>query len=173
MTVIASWALKRSVIGRLRNLASGALTPYAGTDILAEGHPEFGGPVQIAYYLPAAPDRLCVYGTSMRAGRQPITGEGSGLYATGQAFGMSVETVSLELRVRCHSPGDDVEAVDAVSSRLCQAVASAVLDGPALFQQGTMILQTINQDPTILAPQPEPSVITNVSLLFTAGVVVP
>jgi hypothetical protein len=167
MAVILSWALKRAAISRMSNLASGNLSPWYGTELFATGHPEFTAPVQVAYFLPGEPDRLCVYGTSVRASRRQATAEGSGVYPTGQVNGLYVETSTLELRVRCSSPGEDVEAVDLITSQLCQAVASAMMDGPALFQSGTINLTAINQDPTTIAPLPEPNVITNVSLVFT------
>ncbi len=173
MTMIAAWALKRSVVARMRRLAAGGLAPWPGTEMLADGDPQFCVPVQVEYVLPAAPDRLCVYGTQVRAARRQLTAEPSGRYQGGQAYGMYVETVSLEFRIRCYQPGEDVEAVDAVTSRLCQAVTAAVVNGPVLFEHGSIVLANINQDPTALAPNPEPSVITNVSLLFVAEVIVP
>lgn len=171
VATILSWALKRSVISRMQRLASGELTPWAGTELFAAGHPEFTQPVQVSYFLPGEPDRLCVYGTSVRAARRQATAEGTAVLATGRTFGMYVETSTLELRVRCHSPGEDVEGVDAMTSRLAQAVTSAVMEGPQLFEMGTVNLTAINQDPTTIAPLPEPSVITNVSLVFTVEVI--
>lgn len=161
MAVIVSWALKRSVFARMAKLSSGALAPWPGTELFAAGHPEFGAPVQVEYFLPAEPDRLCVYGTSVRASRRPLTEE----------LKAAVETCTLEVRVRCYAPGEDVETVDRVTSDLCQAVVSALTEGEPFFRQGSMTLQTINQDPTMLAPHPEPSVITNVALTFIAEVV--
>jgi hypothetical protein len=170
--LIIAWPLKRSVIARLRAIATGAKVPPPGAELLASGHPEFCVPTQVEYFLPSEPDRLCVYGTAIRSARRDVTADRTVSFPTASVVGLQVETVTLELRVRVFSPGEDVEAVDAVTGQLCQAVAT-VVTGTSFFEQGTIGLTSIIQDPAVIAPNPEPSVISNVSLVFTAEVIVP
>src|SRR3970040_2200834 len=101
-----AWPLKRSAFARLANIAGGISAPPIGAELLVSSTDR---PVQVSPYLPAEPDRICIFGTPLSASRREITAEsGRGawgnLVATGQ-----VETVRLEVRVRVYDTGEDYE----------------------------------------------------------------
>lgn len=162
-----AWPLKRSAFARLAAIAAGGQAPPIGAELLVS---TTARPVQVSAYLPAEPDRICVFGTPLSASRREFTGESgrgawNNIVATGQ-----IETVRLEVRVRVYEPGEDFDSVDKTLGDMCSAVASAILGSP-LFEQGRIYLSGVTQDPTALAPVPEPSVTGNASLTFTAEVI--
>lgn len=168
MTAVMAWPLKRSAFARLGMIAAGEQAPPLGAELLVSDPPL--RPVQVELFLPAEPDRVCVFGTPLSFSRREITAESrqaalSGLVAIGQ-----VESVRLEVRIRVYEPGEDFDKVDRAVGDMCSAVATALLSVP-LFEQGRMYLSGGTQDPTAMAPAPEPSVTGNASLVFTAEVI--
>jgi hypothetical protein len=168
MTVIMAWPLKRSAFARMQKIAAGTVPAPGGAELLVSTTDR---PVQVELYLPAEPDRICVFGTPLSASRREFTGETArGAWANNMIAVGQVETVRLEVRVRVYEPGEDFESVDKTLGDMCSAVATAVLTAP-LFEQGRIYLSGVSQDPTALAPSPEPSVTGNASLVFTAEVI--
>lgn len=170
---MVAWPLKRSVFARLSAITTGDMVPPAGAELLATGDPAYST-VQVSYFLPAEPDRLCVFGTPLRGSRAPLTAETYTPVTASvpiAATGATAETVQLEIRCRVYSPGEDTDGVDRMVGDLAQAVTAAVVGGPALFLQGSVALSTYTQELTAIVPSPEPSVTGAVSLLFTAVVV--
>jgi hypothetical protein len=167
VTVVMAWPLKRSAFARLAQIAAGERPAPLGAEALVSAPLR---PVQVELFLPAEPDRICVFGTPLSFSRREFTGESGrgtlpGLMAVGQ-----VESVRLEVRVRVYEPGEDFESVDRTVGDVCSAVASAVLSEP-LFEQGRIYLSGGSQDPTAMAPAPEPSVTGNALIVFTAEVI--
>jgi hypothetical protein len=165
--LIVAWPLKRSVIARLQSYASGVTPVPPGAELLASGDPAFSS-VQVSMVIPAEPDRLSVFGAPLRLSRLDRTAEVNQGFAPARVV---IESVVLELRCRVHQPGEDTEGVDRMLGNLVQAVAIAVLNGEPFFTQGSITLTSITQDPTAVAPNPEPSVTGFASLVFTADVV--
>jgi hypothetical protein len=149
VAVILAWALKRSAVARLRQAAA---AETVGAEAMLG--------VQVEYAIPAEPMDECVFGTPVRSTRASMVAERLTVYR---------EVVPLEIRVRVHSSGEDVEGVERRLGDLASAVASALTDAP-LFGQGGFDLTSVAADPTALAPAPEPSVTANVSLIFTAQI---
>jgi len=171
--LIVAWPLKRSVIARLQGHADGTVLPPSGAELLATGDPSFST-VQVTDVIPAEPDRLAVFGAPLRLSRGNRTAEinsGTSSSVPIAPSGVVIESVILELRCRVYQPGEDSTAVDRMLGNLVQAVAVAVLNGSPFFSQGAMSLLSVTQDPTIVAPNPEPSVIGYASLVFAADVV--
>lgn len=167
MTVVMAWPLKRSAFAYLEKIAGGDTPPPPGAELLVSTADR---PVQVARYLPGEPDRICVFGTPLSASRREFTGESAtGSWANIVAAGQ-VESVRLEIRVRVYEPGEDFDSVDKTLGDTCSAVASAILAAP-LLAQGRIYLSGVSQDPTALAPSPEPSVTGNASIVFTAEVI--
>ncbi len=168
MTAVMSWPLKRSAFARLAKVAAGLEAPVMGAEAMVSAPPD--RMVEVAQFLPAEPERICVFGTALSMSRREITGEsrpGTIAYPGGAG---QVETVRLEVRVRVFEPGEDVDSVDKTLGDICSAVATTILAKP-LFEQGRIYLSGMVQDPTALATLPEPSVTGNASLVFTAEVI--
>jgi hypothetical protein len=167
MAVVMAWPLKRSAIARLSKIADGSASVPMGAERLVSSTDR---PVQVAMYLPAEPDRICVFGTPLSASRREASGESPRYTGNVLVTGVQIETVRLEIRVRVYEPGEDYDSVDQTLGDVCSAVASAILSAP-LMEQGSIYLSGVTQDPTALAPSPEPSVTGNAALVFTAQVV--
>jgi hypothetical protein len=172
VAVIIAWPLKRSALARLAAFADGTKPiPHGLEVLLAPLVSTSDVPVEVSYAIPDEPDRVCVYGTPLRASRAERTAEAGGGYATNSGMQAVVaETVTLELRARVYEPGDNIEGVDRLLGDVCQAVATA-LTYERLFAQGAMALTSVTQDPTAVSPSPDPYVIGNALLTFTAQVV--
>jgi hypothetical protein len=168
MSVVMAWPLKRSAFARLSAIAGGTSPPPMGAEGLVSHPPD--RVVEVSQYLPAEPERICVFGTPLSASRRESSGESPRYAGNIIVSGVQVETVRLEVRVRVYEPGEDFDSVDRTLGDMCSAVATALLSSP-LFEQGRMYLSGISQDPTALAPAPEPSVTGNASLVFTAEVI--
>lgn len=169
-TIVWAWPVKRAMFARLRNIASGDAAPYPGSELLvADGDTH---PVQVELFLPANPDRVCVFGTPVSFSRRELTGE-SNQGGLAQAIAtVQDEQVRIEVRIRVYEPGDDFDSVDRMLGDMCSAVATAVL-AEAFTENGRIRLYLAGgtQDPTAMAPPPEPSVIGNASLTFIAEVI--
>jgi hypothetical protein len=138
-----AWTAKRSIMARITNTATGA----------AQGTPLYG--VQVAYALPANPERICVYAARVRSARAPATAE----------FGVIFrEDITLDIRVRVQELGGDIQDAEQVAEGISRAIALAVTD-PAQAQIAPLIyVSATDQDPTIVAPDPEPYVTVNAAL---------
>lgn len=167
MTAVMAWPLKRSAFARLKLIAAGTQPPPQGAELLVSS---VDRPVQVEQFLPAEPDRICVFGAPLSASRREASGESPRYAGNVMVSGLQIETVRLEIRVRVYEPGEDVDGVDRTLGDMCSAVATAILSSP-LIEQGRLYLSGVTQDPTALAPPPEPSVTGNGSLTFTAEVI--
>jgi hypothetical protein len=155
VTTLIAWAAKRAIIARITNWADPAIALPAD--------PLYG--VQVGYTLPPQPDRICVYGGRVRSVRAQATGEHASLFQ---------EDVTVEVRVRVFEPGGDVEDTERVAEGIAQRIAAAVSAEPRLTSTGAVAVTSTDADPTILSPDPEPSVTANVVLtvslsMFTQG----
>lgn len=166
MAAVLAWPLKRSVFARLAKIADGTAAPPAGAEALVST-PE--RPVGVSLFLPAEPERICVYGTPLSFSRR----EASGDTARPGIASVQFEIVRLEVRVRVYEPGEDFEPVDKTVGDMCSAVASAVLGTGDLLppNSGRVYLSGGTQDPTAMAGAPEPSVTGNALVVFTAELV--
>jgi hypothetical protein len=167
MAVVMAWPLKRSAFSRLAKVANGTASVPMGAELLVSSADR---PVQVELFLPAEPDRICVFGTPLSASRRESSGESPRYAGNVMVSAIQVETIRLEVRVRVFEPGEDFDSVDKTLGDMCSAVATALLSAP-LMEQGRMYLSGITQDPTAIAPTPEPSVTGNASLVFTAEVI--
>lgn len=149
MAVIALWAFKRSVMARIQ----------AWSDEQAStGRPLDG--VQIAYTLPATPERVCVYGGRPRAVRAPSVAERGVLFQ---------EDISVEVRVRVAELGNDAQGAESVAEGICQQIAMAVAADPQLSSTGIAVVAAVDEDPIVMGAGPEPSVAVNVGLTITTS----
>lgn len=160
MTQILAWALKRSAFARLQQIVEGTIPPPPGTELLTASG------VQAEVILPASPDRICVYGTPIRSTRRQATAENTN----------SIESVTLEIRLRIYQPGEqdeDVGDVDRLTEGMCNAVATALIDGHPIVDQrfGNLNLSTVTQWPTAVTPMPEAYVMGLASIIFAADLV--
>lgn len=160
-----AWPLKRSAFALLAKVAAGTTPPPNGAEALVSTTDR---PVEVSLFLPAEPDRICVYGTPLSFSRR----EGSGESARPGFASVQFEIVRLEVRVRVYEPGEDFESVDKTVGDMCSAVASAILGTRLIAENGGRIyLSGGTQDPTAMAPNPEPSVTGNALVVFTAELV--
>jgi len=168
MTVVWAWPVKRAVFARLAKIAAGEMPPYPGSELLVatgESHP-----VEVSLFLPAEPDRVCIFGTPLSFSRREIGGESRQGHTPQSVAAIQDEVARIEVRIRVYEPGEDFDAVDRLLGDMCSAVATAVL--AADFGERTrMSLVGGTQDPTAMFPAPEPSVVGNASLTFNAEVV--
>lgn len=141
-----AWAAKRSIMARITNTAAGA----------AQGTPLYG--VQVAYALPPNPERICVYAARVRSARAPATAEFGVLFR---------EDITLDIRVRVQELGGDIQDAEQVAEGISRAIALAVTD-PMQAQIAPLIyVSATDQDPTIVAPDPEPYITVNAALSIT------
>jgi hypothetical protein len=157
--VIMAFPLKRSMIARLSGISDGTIPPPTPSAAALVG-------VQVGTVLPADTDRLIVYGTPVRSTRRQTTAENV----------TSVESVTVEIRIRVYQPGEqdeDVGDVDQLTGQLVQAVASGLMDGHPIVLPGlgNLNLAGITQWPTAITPYPEPSATGLASLFFVADLV--
>lgn len=172
-TIVWAWPVKRAIFARLAAISDGSKPAYPGTELLvADGD---DNPVQVSLFLPAEPDRICIFGTSVSFSRRVIGGDGRPGDLTQGIAVLQDEIARIEVRVRVYEPGEDFESVDRKLGDLCSAVASAVLAERFGSNQGPQITVSLtggSQDPTAMAGSPEPSVTGNASLTFSAEVVI-
>ena len=131
MSGILAYAAKRTLIDRIDTLlASDA--------------------VQVAYAFPGDPERLCVYGGGLRFVRTDVVAE-PGLLA--------LETVTVDIWVRCFRPGDDVRAADESVEDLAGQIVDDLMVNPKLagMFSVTSVLAGDAGFPTVSAA-PEPAV---------------
>lgn len=152
---LLAWPIKRLAIASLAAIADGTDPPPVGAEPLVSAA---GRPVEVSHFLPANPERVCVYGTPVRIVAREATAEDPSV--TGQV-------ALIELRVRIYEPGEDQSGVDQQLGDMCTAVATALLSAP-VFEGGRIWLSAIAQDPQELSPNPEPSVTAVASLVFSA-----
>lgn len=152
---LLAWPIKRLALATLAEVADGSTPPPSGAAPLVA---TVARPVQVAHFLPTNPERVCVYGTPIRATARELTAEDPSV--TGQ-------TALIEIRVRIYEPGEDIEGVDQALGEMCTAVASVLLSAP-LFPAGRIWLSAMAQEPQEFTPNPEPSVTGVASLVFSA-----
>jgi hypothetical protein len=167
-TVVWAWPIKRAIFARLRNISTGDAPVWPGTEPLVsvgDTHP-----VQVELFLPAEPDRITVYGTPLSFSRRVISGDSRQANFPQSIATVQTETDRIEVRVRVYEPGEDVDNVDRTLGDMLSAVATAVLSDN-FGDRVSVTLTGGTQDPTTMAPNPDPYVIGNASLTFTAEAV--
>jgi hypothetical protein len=147
------WALKRSVINRIKDTAAAAIAGEALYGVVVE------------YALPPNPERVCVYGSRARSTRTQVSAEHGVLFR---------EDTLIDIRVRVQELGGDIADTEMVAEGICQAIAVAVTAEPRLTPGGSVAVTATDQDPTIISPDPDPYVTVNVVLtvslsMFTRG----
>jgi hypothetical protein len=167
MSTVMSWPLKRSAFGRLARISAGMDPPPYGAELLVSTADR---PVEVSLFLPAEPERICVFGTPLSFSRREASGESAQWAGNTIISGIEVETVRLEVRVRVYEPGEDFDSVDRTLGDMCSAVVSALKSAP-LADRTNLYLSGGSQDPTAMAPAPEPSVTGNAVLVFTGEVI--
>lgn len=153
-----SWPIKRLAIARLQGYADGSEPVPPGCELLVSTRDR---PVQVEHLAPPEPDRISIYGGPLRSAFGEISAEAPDLVT---------ETTTVEIKVRCYEPGDDVAGVDRLLGDMCQSVATGLIWKP-LDPHVRLWLASIRQDPGSYVPAPEPSVIQSASLFFGAEVV--
>jgi hypothetical protein len=157
-TTIMSWPVKRLAIARLQGYADGTEPVPPGCEMLVATRDR---PVQVDYMAPPEPDRISIFGGPLRSVLSEDTAESADLLT---------ETTTVEIKVRCFEPGDDVAGVDRTLGDMCQAVVTGLLWKP-LNPNVRFWLDQIRQDGGGYSPSPEPAVVMSASLFFAAEVV--
>ncbi len=167
-TIVWAWPIKRAVFARLAKISSGEKPPYPGSELLVASGDDHA--VQVSLFLPDEPDRICVYGTPLSFSRRILSGDGRQGGVPQSIAVVQDEQSRIEVRVRVYEPGEDFDAVDRLLGDMCSAVATAVL-AEDFGDRITVTLVGGVQDPTAMYPAPEPMVIGNAALTFTAEAV--
>jgi hypothetical protein len=153
VATLIAWAAKRSVVARIK----------AWADQAVQGDALYG--VEVHYALPPNPDRVCVYAGRVRSSRTQASGEHAVLFR---------EDVALDVRVRVQEPGGDVESAERAAEGICAAVASAVSAEPRIVGSGgSVAVAATDQDPTIVAPDPDSTVTVNAVLTVSLSLMTP
>lgn len=156
---ILSWPAKRLAIARLTAYADGTTPPPSGAELLLADPPNHL--VQVAWSLPAEPDRICIHGRPVRSVLREATAESPEIVA---------ETAAVEIRVQVFEPGEDEQNVDLTLNQVCDAVVVALTTEP-LTNAVRLWLAACTQEPTIIAGNAEPSVTGAAVLSFRAEAV--
>jgi hypothetical protein len=152
-TRVLLFMFKRVALARLQAVQAGTVL-IDGTDAL------LASDVQISPIMPADPDRIAVYFAPVRSVRRQTTAENV----------TAVESVTLEIRCRVYSPGEDDEDASTVETALddvVNAVACALMDGQPLGM-GNVNVSNIIQWPTAVQAVPEPGITGTASVILTA-----
>ena len=142
MTTLLAWAAKRAIIARID----------AWTDLADPTDPLYG--VQVAYALPAEPERVCVYGGRVRSIRAQATAEHGNMFR---------EDITVEVRIRVYEVGGVPEDTERTAEGIAQRIAVAVSAEPRIAVGGVAVTAT-DADPTVLIGDPEPAVAVNIVL---------
>lgn len=79
------------------------------------------------------------------------------------------QTITFEVRVRVVAPGGEVDDAEREAERILSAVTSGVLANPDLTGgRGRLVPSSGDADPVVATPDPDPQVIVNVGVVFTA-----
>lgn len=142
MSILAG-PVKRSIMARIESLP-------------------LGDDVQVARSLPADPDRKCVYGGRLRWSQGEVTDQHAMVFT---------QIITFEVRIRVVDLGDDADDVERQAEEILAAIADGVVAAPSLVgTYGSIVASSGDQDPTVVAPNPEPSVTANFALTFTITV---
>jgi hypothetical protein len=152
---LLAWPIKRLALARLAAYVDGSETPPAGAEDLVS---TASRPVQVSHFEPTNPERVCIYGTPLRATANEATAEDPSI---------TDQIAFVEIRVRIYEPGEDQFGVDFMLGDMCAAVATGLLAAP-LFPSGRFWLSAMAQEPQSLTPNPDPSVTGVASLVFAA-----
>jgi len=166
-TLVWAWPLKRAVFARLAKVSTGELS-YPGAEALLSVPPDY--PVQVELALPREPDRVCVYGTPVSFSRRESSGESAQGDFVQSVASVQVEVDRIEVRVRVYEPGDDFESVNRTLGNVCSAVTTAI-QSERFGERMRIYLAGGTEDPMAMHPAPEPYVVANAILAFTAEVV--
>lgn len=106
--------------------------------------------VQVAYAEPGDMLRLSVYGGGLRFTQSD---------AVAEAGVMTLETVTLDVWIRCYQPGDDVRAADMAVETLAEAIITDLSANPFLVDPLSVTGATLGDaGQPLVSPGPEPAV---------------
>lgn len=140
--------LKRAILERIRELAL--------TDS------DTGLPVQVSPTMPPVIERRCVYAGAVRWSQTELTAERAAV---------TRQTVTVEIRIRSEDAGGDIDKAERDAEALQSAIAAGVVREPFILgDAGSLVATSGDADPTVVAPDPDPKVIVNLGIIFTATV---
>ncbi len=146
-TQILAGLLKRAIMARIKTLDLADPT-------------DLGDSVQVDMVLRAEPERKAVFGGRATWTQTDVLAERNAAYQ---------QVISFEVRVRVAEPGDDADHADREAERIVSAIVRGVAADPDLTGgQGRIVATSGDSDPVVLAPSPEPQVIVNLGVVFTA-----
>jgi len=142
---ILAGPLKRSIMARIASLD---LADYPGDEI------------EVSAVLPPEPMRKTVFGGRTTWIQREVLAE---------RYVAFEQTLTFEVRVRVVEPGDDADAAELEAERIVSLITSGVLAEPDLTGgRGRIVPTSGDSDPIVVTPAPDPQVIVNVGLTFTA-----
>lgn len=147
MVQILSGPLKRSIMARIGTL------DLADPDDLSDD-------VEVVPALVGEPRRKCVFGGRTTWSQRDVLAERNVAFE---------QTITFEVRVRVYLPGGDIDAAEREAERIVSVITAGVLAEPDLTGgRGRIVPTSGDADPVVALPDPEPAVIVNVGVVFTA-----
>lgn len=148
---ILTGPLKRSIMSRIANLG------LADPNNLADW-------VQVESTMPADPERKCVFGGRTSWQQTSLLAERNAAFQ---------QVITFEVRIRVAIPGGDPDEADKEAERIQALIAWGVCADPDLTGgRGRIVATSGDSDPIVVIPDPEPGVIVNMGLTFTATLAV-
>ncbi len=123
---------------------------------------DLGEPVQVLAAPAAQLDRQAVYPGVVRWSQRELTAE--------RSLAMQ-QTITVEIRIRVEHGDGDIDNAEMRAEATQRAIAAGVVAEPFLLGgAGSLVATSGDADPTVVAPDPDPKVIVNLGLTFTAVV---
>lgn len=142
-----SGPLKRSIIARIATL--GLADPG-----------DLGDTVQVSTAMQPNPERKAVFVSRTSWGQRDVLAERYVAYE---------QTIVVEVRVRVMQPGGDMDATEREAERIVSLIVAGVCADPDLTGgRGRIVATSGDADPVVLSPSPDPYVVVNLGLVFTA-----
>lgn len=146
VTILAG-PLKRSIMARIASLDLADPT-------------DLGDEVEVTAALVGEPMRKSVFGGRTTWVQRDVLAERNVAFE---------QVITFEVRVRVAVPGGDVDAADREAERIVSLITAGVLAEPDLCGgRGRIVPTSGDADPVVALPDPEPQVIVNVGVVFTA-----
>lgn len=147
MVTILAGPLKRSIIARIASL-----------DL--DDPADLSDEVEVVAALVGEPARKCVFGGRTTWVQRDVLAERNTAFE---------QVVTFEVRVRVFLPGGEVDEADREAERIVSLITAGVLANPDLTGgRGRIVPTSGDSDPVIAYPDPDPAVIVNVGVVFTA-----
>lgn len=142
---ILAGPMKRSIMARIASLDLG---DYPGDE------------VEVSATLPPEPARKAVFGGRTTWLQRDVLAERNIAFE---------QVVTFEVRVRVVEPGDDADGAEKEAERIVSLITTGVLAEPDLTGgRGRIVPTSGDNDPIVVTPSPDPNVIVNIGLVFTA-----